>query len=142
MYLHSVSVSIVNLDVTTEEQWDGCAAQVTLRCSDILLWRTALRPHLVLLVIPANYSWISMTICIRRSYVATGFQTYKKVNNLWKCEHVSVTVCSCKRWERKRNENFEVPDSSLVWCGTISIGKRRLSDWEFCLHLQDRAVEE
>jgi hypothetical protein len=45
-----------------------------------------------------------MTICIRRSYVATGFQTYKTVNNMWKCEHVSVGVFSCKRRERSKRQ--------------------------------------
>ena len=34
--LNSVSISIVNLVVTTVEQWDGCAAQLGLRSSDIL----------------------------------------------------------------------------------------------------------
>jgi len=37
---------------------------------------------------------------------------------------------------------FEVPDSSVVGCGTVSTGKRRLSTGEYCLHLQDSAVEE
>ena len=50
------------------------------------------------------------------------------------CEHVSVTVYSCKRGERKRKENFEVSNSSLVGCGTVSTGKRRLSWGEYCSH--------
>ena len=34
--LNSVSISIANLVVTIVEHWDGCAAQVAVRSSDIL----------------------------------------------------------------------------------------------------------
>jgi len=36
MCINSVSLSIVNLDITTVEQWDGSAGQVTMLSSDIL----------------------------------------------------------------------------------------------------------
>jgi hypothetical protein len=37
----------------------------------------------------------------------------------------------------KEKANFEFPVSSLVGCGTVSTGKRRLSAEEYCLQLQD-----
>ena len=91
-------------------------------------------------MIAVNYWSKSMTICIRRCYVATGFETYKQVNNLCKSEHLLVGVFSCKRSERKRKENFEVPDSSLVGCGTVPTGRRRLSKGEYWLYIEGRAV--
>jgi len=42
----------------------------------------------------------------------------------------------------KRKARFEVPDSSLVECGTVSAGKRQTFAGEYCLHLRDPAVEE
>jgi len=41
---------------------------------------------------------------IRRSYLATGFKTCRKVNNLSKCEHVSVAVFSSKWCERRERQ--------------------------------------
>ena len=41
---------------------------------------------------------------IPQSYLATGFKTYKNVNNLCKCEHVSVAVFSCKWCERRERQ--------------------------------------
>jgi len=49
---------------------------------------------------------------------------------------------SCKRRARKRKENFEVPDSSLVVFDTVSSSKTRLSAGDYCLHFQEGAVEE
>jgi len=43
---------------------------------------------------------------------------------------------------KKRKASFEVPDSSLVGCGTVSTGKRRISTREYFIHIQDRVVEE
>jgi len=43
---------------------------------------------------------------------------------------------------KKRKEGFEVPESTLVGSGTVSTSKRRLSAGEYCLHLQDRIVED
>ena len=76
--------------------------------------REALSRHQVRLVIPVNYCSLSITICIHRSYVATGFQTYKWINNLFNCQYISVAVYSCKRCDRKRKWSFEVSDSRLV----------------------------
>jgi hypothetical protein len=42
---------------------------------------------------------------------------------------------------RLRKEYFEFPDPSLVGFGTVSTVKRQLSAGEYCLHIQDRAVE-
>ena len=78
----------------------------------------------------------------RRSYLATGFQTYKEINILWNCEHVSVAVYSCKRRERTWKENFEVPDKSLFGCDTVSTCKKQLPAGEYCLQLQDSTSEE
>jgi hypothetical protein len=36
--------------------------------------------------------------------VATGFQTYKNVNNGCKCDEVAVGVFSCKRCERRERQ--------------------------------------
>jgi len=36
--------------------------------------------------------------------MATDFKTYKKVNNWCNCEHVSVTVFSCKWCERRKGK--------------------------------------
>jgi hypothetical protein len=38
--------------------------------------------------------------------------------------------------------NFEVPDSSLVGCDTVSLGKGHLSAGEYCLQLQASTSEE
>jgi len=43
---------------------------------------------------------VTIAIFIRRSYMATRFQTYKQINIWCNCEHVSVAVFSCKRWGR------------------------------------------
>jgi hypothetical protein len=50
-------------------------------------------------------------------------------------------VYCCKERERKWKVNFEVPDSSVFGCATVSTGKRRISEEEYCLHLQAPAVE-
>jgi hypothetical protein len=50
-------------------------------------------------------------------------------------------VYCCKERERKWKVNFEVLDSRLVGCATVSNGKRRISEGEYCLHLQAPAVE-
>jgi hypothetical protein len=42
----------------------------------------------------------------------------------------------------KRKTSFEVRDTSLVGCGTVSTGKKLLTEGEYCLHLQFRTVEE
>jgi hypothetical protein len=42
---------------------------------------------------------------------------------------------------KKRKRSFGAPDSRLVGCGTVSTGKKRRSGGEYCLHLQDKAVE-
>jgi len=41
---------------------------------------------------------------IRRSYLATGFKTNKKVNKWCNCVHVSVKVFSCKWCERRERQ--------------------------------------
>jgi hypothetical protein len=56
-------------------------------------------------------------------YMATGFQTYKQINNRCNCERVSVGVFSWKNVRKKKKSSFEVPDSNLVGCGTVSTGK-------------------
>lgn len=66
---------------------------------------------------------ISITICVRQSYVTTSFQTYKWINNSCKCEQASVVLYCWKRHERKWKWKFEVPDSSVVGCGIVSNGK-------------------
>jgi len=38
---------------------------------------------------------------------------------------------------KKGKARFEVPDTNVVGCGTVSTGKRRLSTGEYFLHLQD-----
>ena len=43
---------------------------------------------------------------------------------------------------REGKVSFVVPDTSLVVCGIVSTGKRRLSTTEYCIQLQDPAVEE
>jgi len=40
--------------------------------------------------------------------MATDFQTYKKVNNSYNCEHVSVAVFSCKRCERRERQALKL----------------------------------
>jgi hypothetical protein len=45
--------------------------------------------------------------------------------------YLSQCLVGCKRWQKKRKEIFEVPDSSLVVFGTVSTGKRRLSEGEY-----------
>ena len=91
-------------------------------------------------MIAVNYCSKSMTICIRRCYVATDFQTKKKINICCKSDHISVGVFSCKRSESKWKVNFEVLDSRLEGCGTASTGKRRLSKGEYWLYIEGRAV--
>jgi len=73
--------------------------------------------------------------------VATGFQTYKQINNWGNCEHVSVVVFSCNRWERRERQIWG-SWFKLFRCGNLSTGKRRLSAGGYFLHLQDWAVEE
>jgi len=43
---------------------------------------------------------------------------------------------------KKGKARFDVPHSSVVGCGTLSTGKRRLSAGKYCLEVQDCAVEE
>jgi hypothetical protein len=85
----------------------------------LLIWRSRL--------------WnLTVIYCVPRSYVATSFQTYKQINNWCKIKRVSVGMYSYKRSERKQKWNFEDPNSSLVGCGAVSNGKRRLSAGEYC----------
>jgi hypothetical protein len=43
---------------------------------------------------------------------------------------------------RKRKASGLVPDSNLVGRGILSTGKMGLSAGEYCLHFQDKVVEE
>jgi len=36
--------------------------------------------------------------------MATGFETYKQMNNGCNCKHVPVAVFSCKRWGRSERQ--------------------------------------
>jgi hypothetical protein len=78
---------------------------------------------------------------IRQSYLATGFKTYKKSiigANMSMFRSQSLVASGV----REEKASFEVRDTSLGGCGTVSNGKKRLSEEKYCLHLQCRTFEE
>jgi len=73
--------------------------------------------------------------------MATGFKTQKK-SIIGANVSIYRSGCLVVSGVREGKGKFWSPDSSLVGCGTVSTGKRRLSAGEYCLHLQWRTVEE
>ena len=54
--------------------------------------------------------------------MATGFQTYKEINNCCNSE-IYRSECLVVGGEKEGEVKFAVPDSSRVLCGTLSTGK-------------------
>ena len=46
---------------------------------------------------------------VLRSYMATGFQTYKLINNWCNCEQVSVALFSCNQWQGRERQILILP---------------------------------
>jgi len=78
---------------------------------------------------------------ISRSDLATGLKIYK--------QSILGATVSMFRWQclvvsgvKEGKASFEVRNSSLVGCGTVSYGKSGLSVGEYCLNLQCRTIKE
>jgi hypothetical protein len=73
--------------------------------------------------------------------MATGFQTNRSINNLYNCERIYVTVCSCKRCEESERKVAMFLIQALWDVAPFHLVNQP-SAVDYCLHLHDPTPEK